>query len=196
MSVLSELNAPVFAAEGAPADPDPAGWKVKIGGLVEKELILSPDDFKSLDNSTVDCRLTSVSGWSVRADWDGALWRDFIEAHPPLPAATHATFISHGGYRTTVPIATLDHPRALWAWGAGGEALEVDYGGPLRMVVPNLWGYKSCKWVVEVVFTDRMERGYWESRGYSLDGEIEAGVTLDVNTGARRPIKGGEVTEF
>jgi DMSO/TMAO reductase YedYZ molybdopterin-dependent catalytic subunit len=64
------------------------------------------------------------------------------------------------------------------------------------MVIPNLWGYKSCKWLGRIDFIDQMEGGYWEDRGYTRSGMIESGFTLDINTKARRPIKGGEVTEF
>ena len=64
------------------------------------------------------------------------------------------------------------------------------------MVIPNLWGYKSCKWIVKATFTDSMETGYWESRGYTIQGKIEAGVTMDVNSGKRKVISDGEVTEW
>jgi len=119
-----------------------------------------------------------------------------VKALPPMPQATHALFTSVGGYTTCVPLARLDHPRVLWAWAVGGEPLEADYGGPLRMVIPPLWGYKSCKWVSRLTYTDSMVPGYWETRGYTVDGEIEAGHTMDVNTKQRRKIQAGEVVDF
>jgi DMSO/TMAO reductase YedYZ molybdopterin-dependent catalytic subunit len=196
MSVLSEMDTPVFAAEGMPEAAIPDQWKMHVDGMAGTAVDVNLSELKTLPNSTVNCRLTSVSGWSVRADWNGAPWREFIKAYPPKPGASHATFRSVGGYTTTVPLSALDHPRVLLCWGVGGEPLEVEYGGPLRMVIPNLWGYKSCKWLMRVTYTDRMIAGYWESRGYTDHGRIEPGYTMDVNTRTRRPIKGGEVIDF
>jgi DMSO/TMAO reductase YedYZ molybdopterin-dependent catalytic subunit len=64
------------------------------------------------------------------------------------------------------------------------------------MVIPNLWGYKSCKWLGKIDFIDQMEGGYWEDRGYTRSGMIEPGFTLDINTQTRKPISGGEVLDF
>jgi DMSO/TMAO reductase YedYZ molybdopterin-dependent catalytic subunit len=196
MSILSRLETPIFAAEGIPEDTNPATWALEIAGLAQKPMTIPLADLKKLPPAKLDARLTSVSGWSVRAEWTGALFADFMKAHPPKPEATHATFASPGGYTTTVPLEILAKPRVLWVWEVSGEELEADYGGPLRMIVPPLWGYKSCKWVMKVEFVDRMIPGYWEVRGYDVLGEIEPGVTLDVNTKKTRKIKAGEVTEF
>lgn len=196
MSVLLDMDTPVFAAEGVPENTDPAGWRMRISGLAERPCEVGLTELWSLPPAEVDCRLTSVSGWTVRATWNGALWRDFVKSHPPCPGATHALFKSPGGYSTCVPLSDLDHPRVLWCRAVGGEPLEPRYGGPLRMVIPNLWGYKSCKWVAELEYADRMIIGYWEARGYSASGKIEPGATMDINSGRRRTIGGGEVTDF
>jgi DMSO/TMAO reductase YedYZ molybdopterin-dependent catalytic subunit len=90
----------------------------------------------------------------------------------------------------------LENPRILLAYGVNGQLIESDYGGPLRVVIPNLWGYKSCKWLGKIDFIDQMEGGYWEDRGYTRSGMIEPGFTFDINTKTRRPIKGGEIIEF
>jgi DMSO/TMAO reductase YedYZ molybdopterin-dependent catalytic subunit len=95
-----------------------------------------------------------------------------------------------------VPLKDLENPRVLLAYEVNGEPIELEYGGPLRMVIPNLWGYKSCKWLGRIDFMSHMEGGYWEDRGYTRSGIIEPGSTLDMNTKTRRPITGGEVTEF
>ena len=105
MTVLSDMDTPVFAAEGLPDKADPDSWRVKIDGFTSKKAELALKDFKAMPNTTVNARLTSVSGWSVRADWDGVLWRDFIKAYPPDPSATHVIFESVGGYTTNVPLS-------------------------------------------------------------------------------------------
>ncbi len=196
MSILSRLKTPVFSAGGMP-EIDFERYRLHVVGHVEKEESFTWEEIMDLPKSQVDARLTSVSGWSVRAKWEGILWRDFVGVIRPTKQATHATFSSFGGaYETTVALVDLDHPRVILVYAVEGEPLEREYGGPLRMVIPNLYGYKSCKWLETITLTDTMEGGYWEDRGYTRSGTIEPGTTLDVNTGARRPISGGEVTEF
>ena len=172
-------------------------YRLHVRGLVEEERSFTWQEIMDLPASKVNARLTSVSGWSVRATWEGVLWRDFIRAITPTREASHATFSSFGGgYETTVSLADLDHPRVLLVYSVEEKPLEREYGGPLRMVIPNLYGYKSAKWLETITLTDRMRGGYWEDRGYTQSGIIEPGFTLDVNTGIRRPIPGGEVMEF
>jgi DMSO/TMAO reductase YedYZ molybdopterin-dependent catalytic subunit len=196
MSVLSRFKVPAFTAGGMP-EIDPDHYRLHLRGLVEEERSFTWQEIMDLPSSKVDARLTSVSGWSVRAVWEGILWRDFIRVVRPKEEATHATFTSLGGnYETTIPLTDLDHPRVLLVYAVEGEALEREYGGPLRTVIPNLYGYKSCKWLETITLIDSMKGGYWEDRGYTRSGIIEPGMTLDVNTRTHRPIPGGEVTEF
>jgi len=196
MSILSRLNVPIFGAGGIP-DKDETDFYLTVEGLVEESVVFSLDQIKDLPLSVVNARLTSVSGWSVRVDWEGVLWRDFLKNVIMQPEASHATFSSHGSvYRTTVHIKDLDHPRALLVYAVNGEALEWEYGGPLRMVIPHLYGYKSAKWLKKIEFTDTMRGGFWEDRGYSRSGIIEPGITLDLNSGVRRNIEGGEILDF
>ncbi len=196
MSILTRLNTPCFSAGGRP-DLDESSYVLKVTGLGDGEREFTLEQLRQLPVSQVDARLTSVSGWSVRARWEGVLWRDFIAGLDIPPQADHATFTSAGeGYETTIALRDLDHPRVLLCWAVSGEPLEPDYGGPLRMVVPHLYGYKSAKWLTEIEFGIGMQGGYWEDRGYTRSGVIEPGFSLDVNTGQKRPIKGGEVTEF
>ncbi|UCG13063.1 MAG: molybdopterin-dependent oxidoreductase [Deltaproteobacteria bacterium] len=196
MSILSKLRTPVFKAGGMP-EIDPETYTLEVDGLVAEPKSLSWNDIKAMPYSVANGRLTSVSGWSVRADWGGVRWRDFLEYISPLPEATHVTFTSvGGGYSTTVALKDLDTPRVILTYEVNKEPLEPEYGGLLRMVIPNLWGYKSCKWLGRVELTDRMKGGYWEDRGYSREANIEPGITLDVNTGDRRSISGGEVMDF
>jgi DMSO/TMAO reductase YedYZ molybdopterin-dependent catalytic subunit len=196
MSILKELGVPIFKAGGMPTI-DLRTYTLSVGGLVEKDYRFSWQEILAMPKSKIDCRLTSVSGWSVRADWEGIQWNDFLKCISVHLEANHVRFSTvGGGYTTVVRCKDLENPRVLLAYGVNGAPIELEYGGPLRMVIPNLWGYKSCKWLGQVDFIEQMEGGYWEDRGYTRSGIIEPGFTLDVNTKTQRPIKGGEVTEF
>lgn len=196
MSFMSRHRMPAFSAGGRPTI-GPDQWRLAVDGMVAQEREYDLDDIRAMPQSEVDARLTSVSGFSLRARWQGVLWRDFLAGLEPEPGASHATFTSQGGgYTTTVSLKDLDHPRVMLVLEVEGEPLETDFGGPLRMLVPHLWGYKSAKWLERVTLGDKMLGGFWEDRGYTREGIIEPGVTLDLNSGQRRAIRGGEVTEF
>jgi DMSO/TMAO reductase YedYZ molybdopterin-dependent catalytic subunit len=195
MSILTRLRVPVFQAEGRPRI-DPEKWRLRVDGLIEQPVELSLAQVKGLRFSRVDARLVSVSGWSVRANWEGVLLTDFLEGLRLRPQATHATFTSIGRYSSTISLDDLRHPRVLLCYAVEGEPLEVDYGAPLRLIVPQLWGYKSVKNLARIELADRMHGGFWEDRGYPREAMIEPGMTLDINTRQRRAIRGGEVTEF
>ncbi len=196
MSFFKDLGMPKFTAGGM-VNVNQGDWRLQVEGLVASPREFSLADIASLPQSEVDARLTSVSGFSVRARWQGVLWRDFLPALDASPEASHADFISMGGgYSTCVSLKDLDHPRVMLVLGVEDEPLERDYGGPLRMFIPHLWGYKSAKWLAKIELIRGMRGGYWEDRGYTREGRIEPGTTLDINTRTRREISGGEVTEF
>jgi DMSO/TMAO reductase YedYZ molybdopterin-dependent catalytic subunit len=196
VSLLKDLGVPAFKAGGMPVI-DLQRYSLFAGGLVKEERHFSWQELLDMPKNRVNCRLTSVSGWSVRADWEGIRWHDFLKQILMDAKANHVRFTSvGGGYSTAVSFKDLESPRVLLAYTVDGSPIEAEYGGPLGMVIPNLWGYKSCKWVGQIEFVDQDEGGYWEDRGYTRSGMIEPGVTFDINTKARRPIQGGEVTEF
>jgi DMSO/TMAO reductase YedYZ molybdopterin-dependent catalytic subunit len=196
MSILKDLRVPAFKAGGMPVIDLP-NYLLVVGGLVKEEKHFSWQEILAMPKRLLNCRLTSVSGWSVRADWEGVPWNDFLKRVRIESRTHHVRFTSvGGGYSTNVSLKDLENPRVLLAYNVNGNPIEAEYGGPLRMVIPNLWGYKSCKWLGKIEFIDREEGGYWEDRGYTRSGSIEPGFTLDINTRTRRPIQGGEITEF
>jgi len=197
MSILKRLGVPIFNAERTRRQ-DVEGRGLEVAGMVEGPCTFTLGEVRAMPMTVVNARLTSVSGWSVRADWGGVLWTDFETHIRPLSEASHVTFSSPSGYDTTVALAELRTPRVLLAWQVDGEEIEFEYGGPLRMVIPQLWGYKSCKWLVRIELCGRMRGGYWEDRGYSRDAFVQPGTTRDLNDGAKakRIAGGGEVTEF
>ncbi len=192
MSRLKEINTPVFYAEGVP-DIDYSSYTLTVEGVNGGGREFTFEQIKDMPVRTVDARLTSVSGFSVRALWQGVSFSEFLKRFE-IPANFKYVYMrSIGGYDTTVPLERLDDDRILLCYMVNGELLEPEHGAPLRFFIPYLWGYKSIKAVNYIRFQEESEKGYWEQRGYSNEAEIEPGTTLDVNSGERREIKGGEV---
>jgi DMSO/TMAO reductase YedYZ molybdopterin-dependent catalytic subunit len=195
MGFLRSVNCPVFNVEKTKEVPDRQDYTIRIGGECEKTGKFQIDDllgnFKTV---TLNSRLTSVSRWSVRADWQGVSWADFIKWVNP-GKYTYVYTESYGGYSTAIWAEDLGNPRILLCTHVGGEPIEFEYGGPIRMVIPNLWGYKSCKWLKRIHFMNEYIQGTWESNGYEDRGLIEPCMCEDVNTGKHFRITGGEVME-
>jgi len=197
VSELEELGTPIFWAEGHPGPLSAEGWQVELGGLVEQPITLTYEEILALPKSIADARLTSVSRWSVRGKWGGMRLGDLLAVAGIGPGAIHVQFISYRGiYTTCIPLDVALKERTLLAYEFDGELLDADYGGPVRVFCPYLWGYKSAKSVVAITLEDHSIPGYWEVRGYPDEAQITPRRVHDVNTHRWRHISGGEVIEF
>jgi len=143
-------------------------WDFRVDGLVENPIRLTFDEFLSFKKTADVSDFHCVTGWS-RFDnkWEGVRFRDIAKLAKPKTSAYFATIECDGGYTTSLPLAELLEPDVLFAYSYNGEPLEPAHGGPLRLVVPKKYAYKSAKWVRRVVFTQVQELGFWEERGYS-----------------------------
>ena len=197
MSKLKEMGTPVFWAEGHPGSLDAEGWEIDVGGLVQNPTTLTYQEILNLPETVVDARLTSVSGFSVGGAWGGVHLDEVFDIVGLDDEASHVQFVSYRRiYTTSIPLEVARQERTLLAYAFGGEPLEADYGGPVRLFCPYLWGYKSAKSVVAINLVDRSIPGYWETRGYPEGAQIKPRRVLDVNSGEYRRIPGGEVIEF
>jgi len=197
MDKLKDMHTPVFWAEGHPGPLSAEGWQVELGGLVEHPVTLAYEEILALPKSIADARLTSVSGWSVRGKWGGVRVSDLLAVAGIRPGVTHVQFVSYREiYTTCIPLDVALKERTLLAYEFDGEPLDADYGGPVRLFCPYLWGYKSAKSVIAITLEDHSIPGYWEVRGYPDEAQITAGRVHDVNTHRWRHISSGEVIEF
>lgn len=198
MSKLKEMNTPVFWVEGHPGKLDRDNWKIKVSGTCRKPLELHWQDIVKMPKTVVEGRLTSVTRFSVFGCWGGVKLSDLAEQVLINPETAYVRFWSVGKvYDTSIPLSIALQEKTLLAYEFDGDFLEEDYGGPVRIFCPYLWGYKSAKSVVEVIFSDRYVSGFWEKRGYSDEAAITAGFVRDINSrGQLRMIPDGEVTGF
>ena len=193
MTVLKRLNTPVFYAEGIPTYQQVKGMRLIISIPNREDTILDLGRLREFKLSTIDARLTSVSGWTVRANWQGVRFRNLYEWLNIKEDVDHVFMESYGGYTTCVPIKKLIYEKVLLCYMVDGDELEPEYGYPFRLFIPHLWGYKSIKAVKSLTFRKGYKKGFWEERGYSDHGEIEPGISYDVNSKKKIEITGGEV---
>ena len=197
MGKLRDIGTPIFWAEGHPGSLSARGWRVELGGLVAKPVTLTYDEILALPKSVADARLTSVSGFSVRGRWGGVRLSDLLTVTGAAPTATHIRFVSYPGvYTTCIPLSVGLRQRTMLAYEFDEESLDADYGGPVRVFCPYLWGYKSAKSVIAMTLENRSIPGYWEVRGYPDEALIKSRWLLDVNSQRQRRIPDGEVVSF
>jgi DMSO/TMAO reductase YedYZ molybdopterin-dependent catalytic subunit len=146
---------------------NPEIWSFRVWGEVENEVEWTWGEFRSLPKSRNTSDFHCVTGWSkFDIAWEGVSFKEVAARVKPKPSATHVVVHAEYGYTANLPLTALGDADVLFAWAHDGFDLEPEHGGPLRLVVPKLYAWKSAKWVRGLHVLDHDERGYWEERGY------------------------------
>ncbi len=165
-------NWPVLDLGVQPNIVPPRVWKLDIGGLVENPLTWTLDEFMALPQEDFVSDIHCVTQWS-RFDnhWKGVSARRIMELVRPKVEARHVIFHSYDGYTTNVKREVFEEPDVLLAHSWEGKPLPRDHGGPVRVVIPSWYFWKSAKWVTRVEFAAEDRPGFWEVRGYHNEGD-------------------------
>jgi len=151
---------------------DPAQWELRIFGAVEEQVTWNWAAFNALPQTRETTDIHCVTTWS-RFDnqWDGVATRDVLAMVHPKPDARFVVLHSYDGYTTNLPLEDFAAEDAIIAHSWQGQSLPLQHGGPVRLVVPHLYFWKSAKWLhrIEVLTEDRPS--YWEERGYHDRGD-------------------------
>jgi DMSO/TMAO reductase YedYZ molybdopterin-dependent catalytic subunit len=162
---------PVLDAHGTP-DVDVEAWEFEVEGLVENNLKWSLDEFMRLPAVRVFADFHCVTRWS-RLDnvWSGVSTREVARLAGVLPEAKFVSVAAHDyGWTTNMPLEYFLAEDSLFAWSNDGRPIPPEHGGPVRLVVPRLYAWKSAKWVKAVRFIAEDEPGFWEEGGYHMRG--------------------------
>lgn len=143
-------------------------WTLTIGGFVSHPVTWTWEQFQEQppfkDRSDFHC----VTSWSrYDNDWEGVSFKHVLSVVKPLSLAKFVLFKSYDDYTTNLPLDACDDDDVLLARTWNGHPLTKDHGGPVRVIVPKRYAWKGAKWVKEITFADRDEKGFWEVRGYS-----------------------------
>ena len=147
-------------------------WTLKVDGLVEKPLtwdweeLLAQPAFE--DVSDIHC----VTTWS-RYDnhWEGVSTSHILGLVRPKADARHVIFHSYDGYTTNVTLEAFAAPDALLAYRWEGNPITRQHGGPVRVVIPQYYFWKSAKWIKRIEISATDKPGFWEVRGYNNEGD-------------------------
>jgi DMSO/TMAO reductase YedYZ molybdopterin-dependent catalytic subunit len=162
---------PVLDAHGVP-EIDLEKWEFVVDGLVERPMRWSLGEFMQLPAVKVYADFHCVTRWS-RLDnvWSGVAAREIARL---VGVNAEARFVvAHGydyGWTTNMPIEYFLKEDSLFAWSHDGAPITLEHGGPVRLIVPQLYAWKSAKWVKGITFLAEDQPGYWEEGGYHLRG--------------------------
>ncbi len=162
---------PVLTAEVSPR-LEAKDWSLRIDGLVGTARTWTWDDVRRLPRSTYEGDIHCVTTWSkLGTSFTGVSVDDLFAEVGVQPAATHVVAWSVTGYTTNLPLEHVTGGKAWIVWEHEGKPLPPEHGGPVRMLVPHLYFWKSAKWVGGIRLLDHDEPGFWEQRGYHELGD-------------------------
>ncbi len=146
-------------------------WQLKVWGkATEKRFKFA--DFMDLPQQEFTKDFHCVTRWSkLDVKWTGIKVTDFLKSIELDPSATHVMQHCYGGYTTNLTLEEFARDDNFFAHTLFGEPLSAEHGGPMRLVVPHLYAWKSSKWINGLEFLDREELGFWERNGYHRRGE-------------------------
>ncbi len=157
---------------GAEPHVTPEKFRLDVDGVVENKLSLRLDEFMALPQSDSVSDMHCVTQWS-RYDnhWHGVSARTLLDIIQPKPDARHVIFHAYDGYTTNIRLDQFDQPDVFLVHSWEGKPISRAHGGPVRMLVPALYLWKSAKWLRRIQFTISDHPGFWEARGYHNNGD-------------------------
>jgi len=152
---------------GEEGDSSPRNFRLKVHGLVERPMELDFAALLALPQIDLVADVHCVTKWSVLgAKWTGVKLLEIAQRAGVMKNARHVVFEAAFGYTSNVLLEEALAPNVILAHRYENEPLSVDHGAPVRAVVPDLYFWKSAKWLTGVKFVEADEPGFWETRGY------------------------------
>jgi DMSO/TMAO reductase YedYZ molybdopterin-dependent catalytic subunit len=173
---------PVLHAGTVPTDLTPDRWDLNVHGEVESSTRIDYATLLRLPQRELVTDVHCVTSWTKQdMRWAGVPFRAIAEAANPKPSARFVVMECEQGFTTSLPIEALLDDDVLLAHTVNGAPLPPEHGGPVRMLVPKRYFYKSAKWVRGLKFVAVDEPGFWEVRGYSnvADPWLQTRYTVD-----------------
>ncbi|MGH2971155.1 MAG: molybdopterin-dependent oxidoreductase [Gaiellaceae bacterium] len=153
---------------------DPATWQLRVDGFVERPMTISYAQLRALPRVEQISTFHCVTGWTVpNVHWAGVRITDVFDLVKPLPQAAAVKFISaEDPYVDYLSMQQVHLKDVMLAYEMDGKPLPREHGAPLRLIIPEMYGYKNVKWLAGINLVTRPEDGYWEQLGYDRDAWV------------------------
>jgi DMSO/TMAO reductase YedYZ molybdopterin-dependent catalytic subunit len=151
---------------------DPAAWRFEVTGLVDEPFRLALDELRAMPRQDTVCDIHCVTRWS-RLDnrFTGVSVQALLRRARPRAEAAFVLVRAAGGFTTNLALEDFDRAENLLAWAHDGAPLTAEHGGPVRLVVPHRYFWKSAKWVTGIELRRSDAPGFWEQNGYHNRGD-------------------------
>lgn len=162
-----------------PPKIDASEWRLRVHGLVEREVVLTYDDLRRMfepveEYATLECVSNKIGGDLIsNAKWRGVRLRDVIKLAGVKKGARYVVFRCEDGYDVGVPLERALSEKAMLAYEMNGHALPLEHGYPVRAIIPGLYGMMNPKWVTSIEIVDYEHRGFWQRRGWTNKAEYK-----------------------
>ncbi|MBO0715636.1 MAG: molybdopterin-dependent oxidoreductase, partial [Acidimicrobiales bacterium] len=163
----------------------PDAYRLSVSGLVERPLKLTLADLQAMPRTGLVRDFRCVTGWRVPGvHWEGVRLGHVLDTAGVRPGATALSFESYDGEDTeSLTLEQARLPDVIVAYRMLGGPITTAHGGPVRLYVAPMFGYKSLKWLSAIRVTNRVVPGYWEQNGYPVNGWVD-GSTGPTNPNA------------
>jgi DMSO/TMAO reductase YedYZ molybdopterin-dependent catalytic subunit len=156
---------------GSSPEIDLKTWKIRVFGLVEREVELDWAQFTGLEWAALTADFHCVTQWSSLDNaWEGVLFSTLVSPARPRPEARFVMAHCYGGYSTNLPL-DVAMAEGILAHKQNGQEMGKDHGWPLRLIVPSRYAWKSAKWINGIELLAEDTPGFWEQRGYNNNAD-------------------------
>ncbi len=144
-------------------------YVLEITGAVENSVRLNLKELGNMIDAKISADIHCVTTWSkFDTNWNGIYFTSILELVKPKANVSFVEFTGADlNFTTTVPIETIKSKNVILALTYENQPINDEHGGPVRVVIPDLYFYKSAKWVIKITFFEKDKPGYWEKGGYS-----------------------------
>src|SRR4030042_2639187 len=148
-------------------------WILTVDGEVENKSSYDWQEFLAIPIMESVNDFHCVEGWSVRnCKWNGIKFKTLTDMVKPTQEAKYVFIECADGYSTSLDLTDLLKDNVLLVTRLNDTPLEESLGGPMRLVIPDKYGYKSPMWINRLNFTNTKKLGYWEKNGYSYTADV------------------------
>jgi DMSO/TMAO reductase YedYZ molybdopterin-dependent catalytic subunit len=164
----------IYTVTGTLPSRTRAEYRLRVGGLVDREIVLTHAELLAMAPTSLTRDFQCVTGWRVHdVMWKGVRLGDVLDRAGVRPEARAVQFTSFdGAYTESLTLEQARRDDVIVAYELEGDPLSDMHGGPVRLYVAPMYGYKSLKWLDEIVLTRDVREGYWEVRGYDVDAWV------------------------
>jgi DMSO/TMAO reductase YedYZ molybdopterin-dependent catalytic subunit len=164
----------IYTVTGDLPSRSKAAWKLKVHGLVDQPYELTYGQLRAMTPLHLTKDFQCVTGWRVHSvGWTGVRLADLLDRAGVQPRARALRLTSFDGeYTESLTLEQARRNDVMVAYQLDGSDLSTEHGGPVRLYVAPMYGYKSLKWLDTIELVDHVEPGYWEQQGYDVDGWV------------------------